>query len=326
MKVGVLVGRFQVPSPHEGHRFLLKRLQEEFDKLIVLIGSVNRARSVKNPYNFQYRRDRVLEVVPNATVLPLNDYAYSDSQWQTDVINTVNGKLAAWYQSDADIYFCGHWKEGNDYLNWFPQWKFHNVDSNIDISGTEVRNIHRNLLPTTVQNDLAYYEKEAKLFSNYPFPETLNFNCGDAILECNGHILLIERKFAPGAGTLALPGGFKNRNETFLDCAIRELLEETNIRVPEKVLRGSVVSTRLFDSPSRSNGIPRNTLAVHIRIKPDNGNSLPRANGGDDAQSTSWVSLHDVLNNCHLYDDHLDIISVMTNTNPIPAYLNPKYK
>ena len=60
-----------------------------------------------------------------------------------------------------------------------------------------------------------------------------------------------------------------NSNETFLDCAVRELIEETNIRVPEKVLRGSIVKTELFDSPKRSFGIPRNTLAVYFRINPD---------------------------------------------------------
>ena len=151
-------------------------------------------------------------------------------------------------------------------------------------------------------------------------PETLNFNCSDAVLECQGHVLLIQRKFAPGAGAWALPGGFRNQRETFLDCAIRELMEETNVRIPEKVLRGSIVKTELFDSPNRSFGIPRNTMAVYMRISPNPDYTLPRANGSDDAALCKWVPLTDALNNIEMYDDHKDIISKVTGVNPMPAF------
>ena len=175
-------------------------------------------------------------------------------------------------------------------------------------------------MPATVQDDWAFYQKEKVTFANYPFPETLNFNCSDAILECQGHVLLIQRKFAPGRGAWALPGGFRNQRETFLDCAIRELIEETNVRVPEKVLRGSIVKTELFDDPSRSFGIPRNTMAVYMRINPNPDFSLPRANGADDAALCKWVPLTDALNTIQMYDDHKDILSKVTGVNPMPAF------
>lgn len=326
MKIGVLIGRFQLPEPHEGHRLIINRMLETFDQVIILVGSANRAQSVRNPFSYGERYLSIKNLYPKVFVYPLNDYKYSDTQWQVDVVNTVNYAVSNIASlANVEITLCGYWKEGNDYLKWFPQWKYLPIESNIDISGTEIRNNYRNLLPAQVQQDMQYFEQEALKFKDYPYPETLNFNCADALVECNGHVLLIERKFTPGAGTLALPGGFKNRNETFLDCAIRELIEETNIRVPEKVLRGSVISSRLFDSPNRSTGIPRSTLCVHMRIQPDASNTLPRAHGGDDAQSTSWVAIHNVLNKCKLYDDHSDIISVMTSTSPVPAYLNNNY-
>jgi len=177
-------------------------------------------------------------------------------------------------------------------------------------------------MPATVQADFEYYKAEAVRFSVYPFPDTLNFNCSDSVLECQGHVLLIQRKFAPGKGAWALPGGFRNQRETFLDCAIRELMEETNVRVPEKVLRGSIVKTELFDSPERSFGIPRNTLAVYMRINPNPDGTLPRANGADDAAECRWVSLTDALNKYELYDDHAAIISKVTGVMPFPAFVN----
>jgi bifunctional NMN adenylyltransferase/nudix hydrolase len=179
-------------------------------------------------------------------------------------------------------------------------------------------------MPSTVLDDYKYYQKENALFANYPFPETLNFNCSDAVLECQGHILLIRRKWAPGRGAYALPGGFRNRQESFLDCAIRELQEETNVRVPEKVLRGSIVKTELFDDPKRSFGIPRNSLAVYMRINPDPDGKLPRANGADDAAECKWIPLTDALNRIELYDDHKAIISKVTGVMPMPAFVTLK--
>jgi bifunctional NMN adenylyltransferase/nudix hydrolase len=215
-------------------------------------------------------------------------------------------------------------KEGNNYLTWFPDWPFKSIESQYNVNATAVRQRMFDLkdpdMPETVQADDAFYEKEKVTFANYPFPETLNFNCSDAILECQGHVLLIQRKFAPGAGAWALPGGFRNRNESFLDCAIRELQEETNVRVPEKVLRGSIVKTELFDDPTRSFGIPRNTMAVYMRINPNPDFSLPRANGADDAALCKWVPLTDALNTIQMYDDHKDILSKVTGVNPMPAF------
>lgn len=322
MKSGIFIGRFQ--PIHEGHVAALKEAARQVETLYIFVGSANRTRSIKNPWTFEERMKMIVNAlrgadVHNIEIHPLNDYMYNDNQWVADVVKAVDR-----LELKNPILF-GSMKDGNDYLKWFPMFFFMNVDQKEDgISATSIRKKmmemkHPNV-PDTVQADYTYYMNEAIKFSGYPFPETLNFNCADAILECSGHVLLIERKFAPGAGSMALPGGFKNRNETFFDCAVRELIEETNVRVPEKVLRGSVVGTRLFDSPNRSHGIPRNTLAVHFKINRDSDGSLPRANGSDDASKAIWVPIVDVLNNVPMYDDHKDIISTMLGVMPAPAF------
>lgn len=38
MKLGVIVGRFQVPELHEGHKYLIKQVQEENDEMLIIIG------------------------------------------------------------------------------------------------------------------------------------------------------------------------------------------------------------------------------------------------------------------------------------------------
>jgi bifunctional NMN adenylyltransferase/nudix hydrolase len=324
-KNGIFIGRFQ--PAHRGHIHALSIAASQVATLYIFVGSANQCRSIKNPWTYAERVYLLRTMlrsngVSNIEFVPMNDYPYSDTQWITDIRSAVE------HLNIGTPILFGHMKEGNTYLKWFPDWEYRNIESTYSINATKVRldmfNKVSSEMPSTVHEDNQYYSKEKELFANYPFKESLNFNCADAILECQGHILLIQRGRAPGKGSWALPGGFKNANETFLDCAIRELIEETNIRVPEKVLRGSIVKTQLFDSPSRSFGIPRNTLAVYMRISANTDGSLPRANGADDAVDSKWVTLSDALNNYALYDDHKGIISVMTGVMPMPAFLNIK--
>jgi 8-oxo-dGTP diphosphatase len=51
--------------------------------------------------------------------------------------------------------------------------------------------------------------------------------------EAEPKILLIERGGEPYKGCLAFPGGFMNMDETTEQCAIRELEEETGLKVSE---------------------------------------------------------------------------------------------
>lgn len=323
---GIFIGRFQ--PMHEGHQAVLGQAASRCTKLLILVGSANSCRSVKNPWFFEERKDMISKKlrsagISNHIIMPINDYPYNDPQWISDVRETVKYSFG---NTETVPTLFGHTKEGNDYLKWFPDWKFQDLQATIHLNATQVRERmfaenHREM-PETVRKDFLYYKKEAELFSGYPFPETLNFNCGDAVIECQGFIALIKRKNSPGQGTWALPGGFKNRNESFIDALFRELIEELGIKVPEKVLRGSLVKTKLYDSPHRSFGIPRNTLAGYIRINPDPNGQLPKLKAKDDALQAEWFTLNDALNKMPLYDDHKHIISELTGVMPRPAYIN----
>lgn len=198
-----------------------------------------------------------------------------------------------------------------------------NIDAEHDICATDVRNQlftdRSDLLPPNVINDWDYFCHERQLYASYPYPESLTLNCGDAVVECRDRVLLIKRKRAPGADTWALPGGHKNANETFVDCAIRELFEETGIAISTDVVRDCIVNTRLFDDPYRSHGVPRNTLAVYIILHTT---TLPVVNAADDAAECRWVPIQEAVDNYLLYDDHSAIISEMTKVYPHVAVNN----
>jgi bifunctional NMN adenylyltransferase/nudix hydrolase len=324
---GILIGRFQ--PIHSGHKEIIRQAKSQCTNLVILVGSANAARSIKNPYDYLERKAEIElflehESIKDITIVPLNDYKYSNTQWISDVTNIAT----EYSRHTKETILFGHMKDGNDYLKWFPQYKFVNLTTPYNINSTEIRRIRFNTgwsgyTPEVVE-DWKYFLNEQKLFKDYPFPETLSFSCADALVECSGHVLLIQRARAPGRGTWALPGGFKNRTETFLDCAVRELQEETNIRVPEKVLRGSYVAQHLFDDPTRGCGIPRVTLCAHFKVQPNIDGSLPRANGADDAMECGWFPIREVMASMKLYDDHLSIISYMLGVMPPAAHLNPQ--
>lgn len=138
-----------------------------------------------------------------------------------------------------------------------------------------------------------------------PYPPT--FVATDALLTQSGHILLIERRAEPGKNMLALPGGFLDQNETVARGTLRELVEETGIKVPEAVLSGSIKKQQVFDDPHRSMRGRMITHVTHFELKPG---KLPKVRGGDDAAKAMWVPLSEVRED-RMFSDHYHIIQAM---------------
>jgi 8-oxo-dGTP diphosphatase len=66
----------------------------------------------------------------------------------------------------------------------------------------------------------------------YPRP-AVTADCVVITKEEQPKVLLIQRGIDPYKGCWAFPGGFMNMDETTEECAIRELEEETGLRVPD---------------------------------------------------------------------------------------------
>ena len=66
----------------------------------------------------------------------------------------------------------------------------------------------------------------------YPGP-AVTADCIVITKEENAKVLLIQRGNEPDKGTWAFPGGFMNMDETTEQCAIRELEEETGLKVKD---------------------------------------------------------------------------------------------
>ena len=127
----------------------------------------------------------------------------------------------------------------------------------------------------------------------YPRPAVMA-DCVVMTKETTPQVLLIERGFDPYKGCWAFPGGFMNMDETTEQCAIRELEEETGLKVTELQQIGAY---------SKVDRDPRGrTVTVAYLIVID---APVAVTGHDDAAKAQWFPI-DALP--PLAFDHEDIM------------------
>lgn len=331
-KVAVVIGRFQ--PFHNQHAALIKKGFEIADDVVVLVGGAFKPRTPKDPFNFIERTNMIgdwyLEIHESLgdaelAVQPIRDYMYSDSTWAENVQRTVAAEFVA---ENTEIVIVGCNKdESSFYLKMFPQWALHEEPYNEHIDATQIRELlydDRSLdflkgaVPAPTLAFLSEFKetedfkeivherdvvaKYRKSWERAPYAPT--FITTDAVVIQSGHILLVTRGSAPGRGLLALPGGFLEQDERIIDGVIRELREETKIKVAAPVLRGSIRETQIFDHPKRSSRGRTVTNAALI-VLPDG--PLPKVKGSDDAVKAAWYPLGE-LKSEDFFEDHYCII------------------
>ncbi len=338
----VFIGRFE--PFHNGHAAVARHALAKATKLIVLIGSADMPRTIKNPWSVAERTVMIQSVFAdhNARLIikPLRDHLYNETQWITNVQRLVAEAVA----EDPDrtsgtprIGLIGKDKDGSSYyLREFPQWALVDVKHTESLSASELRrylfeanqvNSHGGLmliranLPSPVYEMLDAFRRSSPAFQqlvaehqfieNYraawdqaPYPPT--FVTTDAVVVHSGHVLLVRRRAEPGKGLWALPGGFVHTDETLLGGCLRELREETRLRVPVPVLKGSLKNSQVFDHPDRSLRGRTITHAFHFDFP---AGELPTVRGGDDAEKARWISISEALDmGNQLFEDHLHIL------------------
>ena len=316
----VFIGRFQ--PFHQGHLSVVNFALERSKEVIILVGSSYKARSVRNPFTFEERSSHIQAQVANTNVhiLPLRDHLYNEEKW----LEEAQRQVYSIADPEASIALVGFSKDATSYyLKSFPQWESINFKAkHPSINSTQIREeffangftfekvssgFLGSFFDTSVYKRLKgeqlFIEKYNKQWENSPYPPT--FVTVDAVVVQSGHILMVRRGAHPGKGQLALPGGFIHHEETLLDSCIRELREETRIKVPAPVLKGSIKEQRTFDDPHRSSRGRTVTTAFYIELEPSH--DLPKVKGGDDAARAFWVPLGQ-LDPTNIFEDHFHII------------------
>lgn len=334
------IGRFE--PFHLGHYAVLRRALEFGRRAIVLIGSADAPRSARNPWTYQERAVMIRaamgengggEDAARLTIRPLIDHLYNETAWVAEVQAQVAAAIAeAGHEGPASVGLIGHEKDASSYyLHAFPQWDLVDVDQVAMLSATELRQhvfaddaggqrlLEANVPPAVFETLQAFRRTSAfreiadewrhvveyrRIWEAAPYPPT--FVTADAVVVHSGHVLLIKRRSQPGKGLWALPGGFVNQDETLLSAALRELREETRLKLPEPVLRGGLKGQAVFDYPDRSMRGRTITHAFHFDFPTG---PLPQVRGSDDAARARWLPVAEVLGmRGHLFEDHYFIL------------------
>lgn len=329
----ILLGRFQ--PFHLGHQMAILKGLELASQVILLCGSAFQPRSLRNPWNFQEREAMIrgsFTPSENQRLLfkPVIDVIYNHNLWRqhvnkivAELIATKNSKIAFISSKEPSTY---------DYGNEFPEWNMIELKNKPDINATHIRNklftnpgklsdivhlvpanVHKYLKQFSAQPDCLYLRKEQNYYTKYwkswecaPFPYIQV--TVDALVTHLDKILMVRRGIIPGQGQLAFPGGFIEPHEPLADACIRELCEETNIKVPVAVLHNSIKTVRVFSDPYRAARGRVLTHSFHISLDPSM--KQPKVDGGDDAKAAFWAPMSKV-DPAHVFEDHYFIMQNM---------------
>jgi bifunctional NMN adenylyltransferase/nudix hydrolase len=326
-KYCVVIGRFQ--PFHHAHHEVVREALSLAETALVIIGSAHKAPNIQNPWTAEQREQMILSALSpderaRVKFLQVRDYFYTNNRWLTEVQQLVFDATDGC--DDSMICDLGE-------SSWFPQWKFHKMRTLDRMPhATNVRQLYFTLdngYKAHVSQGVADYletfkttpvfkalKEEYDHIRNYrqawlgaPFPPT--FVTTDCVVIRSGHVLVVRRKGSPGRGLIALPGGFLNQKESIQDGALRELKEETGIKLPKDELEKAIVESKVFDYPERS---LRGRTITHAFLIDLGSGALPVVKGSDDADKAWWMSLSDLATReSEFFEDHFHIIAHFVN-------------
>ena len=341
---GVCIGRVQPPS--RAHLASLRRGLRVAERIAVLIDGSWSAPSTRNPFSFEQRvalfsADLTGEERGRLRFFPLRDHPYAADRWQAEV-----WRCLAEFRADspgADVLLLGlepdPGRRGLDLLPGLARidtgWEaaaergaaahlragyleggtafLEQVEAG---AGAWLERFRSSAAGAELVREQAFIRTFRESWKGSPHPPT--FNTADALVVVSGQVLLVQRGGFPGHGLLALPGGYLNQDETLLDCALRELQEETGLEVADRKLRASLVAQRTFDHPERSDRGRILTEVFAIRL--DTGGRLPAVHAGDDAQGALWMPLAECARKPErFFEDHLALLETFQEALSRPA-------
>ena len=333
--VAVYIGRFQVF--HNAQLALLRRALAAAPACVVVLGSAFQARSPRNPFSWEERAETIRAALPKAdreriAFLPVRDW-YDQARWA----EAVRQGVARLHPGAPSVLLVGHLKdETSSYLRDFPEWAHDEAGRQGDIHASALRDAYfeaaadasiepalaaiAHKVPAStlaflrawagqpdyarIAEEWACLRRENAMWAGSPYPPV--FVTVDAVIQCDGQVLLIQRGRAPGKGLFALPGGFLEPRETVWQSALRELAEETDLRLPDSEVDAAFKAVKVFDHPDRSQ---RGRVITHAHRFDLGPRRPPELTAGDDAADARWVPIDQLAGmEDQFHDDHFHIL------------------
>ncbi len=228
--VGVIIGRFQVPDLHDGHRDLINTVISRHKKTLIFVCSTPGVLVTrKNPLDY-FTRMKMLQVeYPELAFQPLHDMQ-SDDDWSkivdTKIAETFGNHISAVLYGSRDA-FIPH---------YFGRYPTVELAESVDISGTTVREATSNEVRAHSEfRRGVVYAAHNKHPTTFPTVDIAVINHN---LEHGKTNIALGRKKTDLPGKWRFPGGFVDpRQDSSLEAAAkRELDEEFGISLNVDVM------------------------------------------------------------------------------------------
>lgn len=328
VSTALIIGRWQLF--HKGHESLLKVALDAASEVIVVIGSAYKSRDARNPFTWQERKAMVQATLSPSDLarvkfLPVRDY-FDDQRWN----QAVRTGVALIAHADSSLILVGFKKDATSYyLDHFPNWSYQAIEKTIDIDATALRIIYFSSDTSVVRfsllkpyvsaqvlehlqawTDLPVYAQQVReqtAVTAYRKQWTADvYLTADAVVVANQRVLLIRRSGDIGYGQWAIPGGFVDKNERYYAAALRELKEETGLKMPDSAMKQACKAQQVFDHPLRSTRGRLITMAYFFNLQAVD---IPEVKAADDALEAKWVPFGDLLPmEDQLFEDHAAIL------------------
>lgn len=136
----VYIGRFQ--PLHHAHLATMRQALDQFERLLILPGSANLARSVRNPWSAA-ERARLIRAALHKAGLPTQRVRFRPLPDEFDAARwaaRVHEAVRQGAEAGGPVSLVGFEKDASSaYLRWFPQWSAHPAPVWPGLNATELR-------------------------------------------------------------------------------------------------------------------------------------------------------------------------------------------
>jgi len=251
---GVIVARLQVATLHEAHKELIDSVLQEHAKVLIFLGLSSVRGSIRDPLDFQPRKQMLLEAYPhdkypNLTIGYIKDNR-SDEDWSKKLDENIrdatgpNDTVVLYGGRDS---FLTHYKGGFDTRE---------LQATRYISGTELRA----KIAQAPQSNPQF--RAGAIWATYQRFPTVYSTVDVLVFDPKERRILLARK--PLETGYRIVGGFASPDDnSFEDAAIRELSEESGLTVGYVGLR--YVGSRKVDDWRYTNN-PAEKIMTHLYV------------------------------------------------------------
>jgi bifunctional NMN adenylyltransferase/nudix hydrolase len=226
-RVGVVIGRFQVPKLSDAHIALISAVLAEQDSVAVLLGvSPTDGRTAENPLTFVQRQELFSES-PVKTLLPIAD-RLTDEEWSRNVDMLLQTAFP------LDRYVVTLYGGRKSFrASYRGNYLTKEVELNMAESGTDVRAaVKERQTPDFLKGQV--YALQTQFPKVYPTVDCIVWRDNGQPLDCGIEVLLIRRT---DNGEWGFIGGFVDpQDESYAAACKREVYEEVGLTAESGVV------------------------------------------------------------------------------------------